>query len=152
MDRTTDHMPIVHLIRHAKAKGRDQWDGGDDAERPLKKSGRRQALQLAEQFADPAPGLIISSPAVRCIETITPLAERFSCSVTVDDLYFEGRRIVLPEIQGVAVICAHGDNIPDLLGRLKLQWYQCAKASTWRLELDDDQKIIDAQYIEPPQT
>ena len=144
-------MPIVHLIRHAKAKGRDEWPG-DDAERPLKKSGRRQAAKIAELFDDAAPARIISSPAIRCVETITPLAERFSCEVTVDDLYFEGRRIVLPAEEGVTVICAHGDNIPDLLGRLKLQWYQCAKASTWRLELDDDQKVVDAQYIEPPQT
>ena len=142
-------MPIVHLIRHAKATGRDDWPG-DDRERPLSPRGYRQAELLAEAYEDPTPGRVLCSPARRCIETVTPLADRFGMTLDVEDWCFEGRRLVLPQDTSTLVLCAHGDNIPDLLGRLQLQWYKCAQASTWRLEFDDAWAVAGSAYIEPP--
>jgi len=142
-------MLIVHYIRHAKACSRDEWDG-DDRLRPLNDKGERQAERLAETFDDAAPDQIISSPAARCVTTVEPLARRFGLDVTVDELCDEGRRLTIPPTPGLVVVCAHGDNIPDLLGRLRLDWYKCAKASTWRLEIDDTGSVTDAQYLEPP--
>lgn len=142
-------MPIVHLIRHAKATSRDEWPG-DDRLRPLSSRGYHQAALLAEAYADPAPEQILCSPALRCVETITPLADRYGLPVSVEDWCFEGHRIVLPKDASTLVLCAHGDNIPDLLGRLKLQWYKCAQASTWRLEFDDEWTVTDSTYLEPP--
>ena len=54
---------------------RSAWDGPDE-QRPLSKAGRRQAAALAKLLGDEPIGRIVSSPYVRCRETVAPLAER----------------------------------------------------------------------------
>ncbi|MFZ9325595.1 MAG: SixA phosphatase family protein, partial [Ilumatobacteraceae bacterium] len=63
----------VYLVRHAKAGSRNDFDG-DDRERPLTNSGRRQAAALATRLAALSPSIIMSSPYRRCVETLEPLA------------------------------------------------------------------------------
>ena len=71
---------IVHLIRHAKAESRSTWTT-DDSLRPLSGKGLRQAAALADQCADLGLGRLLSSPAVRCRQTVEPLAERIGLPV-----------------------------------------------------------------------
>src|SRR4051812_16780515 len=62
------------LVRHARAGARKGWDG-PDIERPLSKKGRRQVDGLVAILKRFEPTHIYSSPYVRCVQTVEPLAE-----------------------------------------------------------------------------
>lgn len=61
------------LVRHGQAGRKSEWNG-DDAVRPLDSKGRRQAQVLAKPLGRFRPSRIISSPYLRCRETVEPLA------------------------------------------------------------------------------
>ena len=61
------------LVRHASAGDRHEWDG-DDRLRPLDKKGRKQAARLLDVLADVTVRRIVSSPYLRCVQTVEPLA------------------------------------------------------------------------------
>src|SRR5207244_302489 len=65
----------VFLVRHAIALGRSDWDG-DDIDRPLTKRGERQAVGLVDLLKDHDIRRACSSPAVRCVHTVVPLATK----------------------------------------------------------------------------
>ena len=118
-------MKAVVLVRHASAGDRKDWPG-DDAERPLDKKGRRQAQALIQELAEYEFGRIVSSPAVRCVQTVEPLAERLGLEVEQRDELMEGARreetlALVDEVRSSgAVLCTHGDVVEELLGaRLK---------------------------------
>jgi|DEB19_MinimDraft_3_1074340.scaffolds.fasta_scaffold15600_2 8-oxo-dGTP pyrophosphatase MutT (NUDIX family)/phosphohistidine phosphatase SixA len=67
-----DTKPLI-LLRHSKAIEREEW-AGEDLDRPLSSLGERQAKKLISNFAPFAIEEIHSSSAVRCYETITPMA------------------------------------------------------------------------------
>ena len=81
----------VFLVRHAKAGDRSTWQGDDDG-RPLTKAGRRQARALVDVFAGRPINRIVSSPAVRCVDTVEPLAEARGLAVEVRNELREGLR------------------------------------------------------------
>ena len=64
--------PLV-LLRHAKAVKREDWDG-DDGDRPLANVGQIQAKRLLSKYLPYGIEVIHSSDAMRCIETIEPIA------------------------------------------------------------------------------
>jgi 8-oxo-dGTP pyrophosphatase MutT (NUDIX family) len=73
-------VPII-LARHASAGYKGEW-AGEDLLRPLDAEGVLDALLLADLLACFAPrARVISSPAVRCTESVRPYAERFGGSV-----------------------------------------------------------------------
>jgi 8-oxo-dGTP pyrophosphatase MutT (NUDIX family)/phosphohistidine phosphatase SixA len=67
-----DTKPLI-LLRHTKAIERQDW-AGEDTDRPLSSIGERQAKRLLTNFLPFAVEEIHSSSAVRCYETITPMA------------------------------------------------------------------------------
>lgn len=145
----------VYLVRHAIALGRSEWSG-DDAERPLTKRGERQAEALVGLLAGVDVRRIRSSPAVRCVHTVVPVARRLGLDVEADDTLFEGsptRKVVhlleqAAAAKGDSVLCSHGDVIPEVLRRLVPgSDLHCAKGSTWRLEWDGEH--VDAVYLPP---
>jgi 8-oxo-dGTP diphosphatase len=106
------------LLRHAAAKERYEWPG-DDWHRPLTKKGRRQAEELATALATDDVRRVVSSPYVRCVQTVEPLAAALGLEVELDDRLAEGAGMAaqaLLEEDGV-VACTHGDVIYDLVGR-----------------------------------
>src|SRR5207302_1713239 len=113
----------VYLLRHADAGERDAWAGPDHL-RPLSESGRQQADQLVDVLGDREIGKVISSPYVRCVETVAPLAERLDLKVEEDDALAEGADIddtvdLIRSMAGTnAVLCSHGDIVPSALERL----------------------------------
>jgi 8-oxo-dGTP diphosphatase len=141
----------ILLLRHATAGHRSQWKG-DDELRPLDKRGRRQAERLVESLAAYAPTRIVSSPYVRCVQTVEPLAAKLELPVEErDELGEEGAgptavRALLVELrEETPVVCTHGDVILDLVG-----WERVAKkGSTWILEPDGD-GFAPAVYLPPP--
>jgi 8-oxo-dGTP diphosphatase len=106
----------VILLRHASAGDRAKWRG-DDRLRPLDKRGRKQAERLRDVLLAHDVTRVLSSPYVRCTETVAPLG----LDIETDDRLAEGASPegtleLLADLDG-AVACTHGDVIEALLGR-----------------------------------
>jgi 8-oxo-(d)GTP phosphatase len=106
------------LVRHASAGDRRDWEG-DDRLRPLDAKGRRQAEELVEQLAAHSPRRVVSSPYVRCVATVEPLAAELGLEVELDERLAEGAGRAAVELlrEDGVVACTHGDVIVDVLGR-----------------------------------
>jgi phosphohistidine phosphatase SixA len=144
---------MILLVRHAKAGSRHHWDG-PDRRRPLSKAGFRQAADLVDLLLPYEPSRVVSSPYLRCIQTVEPLAEKIGAEVTTAAPLAEGASVsALMELitqadQEVSVLCSHGDMIPAALETLGVQWRdRCTKGSTWVLSLAS---VSDARYLPPP--
>lgn len=150
----------IYLVRHAKAGSRAQWEGPDES-RPLSKSGKRQAEALIDRLAAFSIARIASSPAVRCLETVGPLAKQRGLTVEPVDALVEGSDgdDVLDYITAHAdpptVICTHGDVVGDVLTRLvdqglavesETRW---EKGSAWVLDFDGE-SFLYGRYLPPP--
>jgi 8-oxo-dGTP diphosphatase len=155
-------MPLL-LVRHAKAGNRQDW-AGDDRLRPLSAAGARQADELARRLAGYRPRRILSSPYVRCRDTVVPLADQLG--VTVEDMaeLAEGhsrdaaaliRRLAagLDGAGDAVVLCSHGDVIPEVLDHFAVEdgldlgpAPRCAKGSTWVLDVDGG-RLAGACYL-----
>jgi broad specificity phosphatase PhoE/8-oxo-dGTP pyrophosphatase MutT (NUDIX family) len=150
----------IYLVRHAKAGSRAEWTGPDEL-RPLNKGGRRQAEGLVDRLAAFSIGRVISSPHVRCTETVAPLAKHRGLPVETSDAIVEGSDAddALDFLSQCAskptVICSHGDVIGDVLTRLvdqglavesDLRW---EKGSTWVLDYDGE-SFLYGRYLAPP--
>src|SRR3954469_967625 len=66
-------VPLL-LVRHAKAGNRKSWDGVDRL-RPLTDAGWAQGTALLDLLGESRPVRLLSSPYVRCVQTLEPLAE-----------------------------------------------------------------------------
>ncbi len=148
------------VIRHAHAGQRAAWDG-DDSLRPLSARGRDQAEGIADELVDLKPRRIIASNAVRCRQTVEPLAERLGLDIEDDHRIHEGASAadaasLVDELDGTPIaLCSHGDVIPHLLSYLvdcglrperNLVWQ---KASVWVAERDGDDWTV-GRYLGPP--
>ena len=85
------HSDVVILIRHASAGDRETWDGLDRL-RPLDERGLRQAAELVDLLASHELSRLLSSPALRCVQTIGPLAEGRGIQVEIRDELSEERQ------------------------------------------------------------
>mgnify|MGYP000008437693 CR=1 FL=1 len=137
----------IYLVRHAKAGSRKNWDD-DDTQRPLVESGWEQARLLVQKFENVEVTRLISSPYMRCQQTLQPLAEARGLVVEVDERLAENtsRDIVAELLNTVdegTVLCSHGDVIPDVLGLFErhgmklLSWCDTRKGATALLEKAD---------------
>ena len=111
----------LYVVRHGHAGERGHHEG-PDIERPLSERGRRQAEGLLRALADERFVEVWSSPAVRCLQTVEPLAESRKLPVLLDDHLMEGQRpadtirwLVARLGGGSIVASSHGDLIPELL-------------------------------------
>lgn len=155
MNRTTR----VWLIRHAKAGSRSRWDGPDEA-RPLTKVGRRQADGIAAQLGAIGATRILSSPYVRCRQTVEPLGATLGVSIESADPLAEGTplsealRLVEKVSDEPTVLCTHGDVIGELLEHMHRAGVvdsdvRFEKGSTWALDTDAG-SVVRARYLAPP--
>lgn len=71
--------PLV-LVRHGKAMDRKDWTKPDQA-RPLAARGRRQATELVPILDAFGVGVLVSSSARRCVQTLQPYAEAASLEI-----------------------------------------------------------------------
>lgn len=72
----------IAVVRHGHAAPKKEWIGAD-SDRPLTGRGRRQAYDLV-QVLDGEPTRLIASPAVRCHQTLEPLAHHWGRDLEVD--------------------------------------------------------------------
>jgi phosphohistidine phosphatase SixA len=112
----------IFLVRHAKAGSRSTWEG-DDMVRPLTQVGLAQSKIIAERLLTHQPSVLLSSPYVRCVQTLEPLAEISGLKIVIDERLTEESPLekslaVLEDVPDNAVLCSHGDVIPDLVNGL----------------------------------
>lgn len=149
---------LIHMVRHAHAGERSAWTLDDDL-RPLSPCGCGQAERLPAQLGD-RPAAIYSSPALRCIGTVLPLARAHKLPVcTRGDLYEGGGAeemlaALMAEARFPVIACTHGDILADLLGMLiraglTLPPQRIEKGSTWTLAVSAG-AISSARYAPPP--
>lgn len=151
----------AHLIRHADARPRRSWSE-PDAQRPLSDLGAWQATALADLAEDLTPACTIhSSPAVRCTETVAPLARKLGTEVRLDHRLAEGAdpHAVVTWLTDLAeatdvVLCGHGDLLPEVLRLLAGRGMTldgpnaCQKGSVWTCVIDGGPRH--ATYRPPP--
>lgn len=150
----------LFLVRHGTAGSRAEWSG-DDALRPLSARGEHQAAALADAFADRGIERILTSPYLRCRQTVEPLAASLGLKIEDRDELAEGAghrpaRDLCRELAGVnAVLCSHGDVIPAVLdwmvrhGTSLKSAFDCKKGSTWEIEVKAGE-FRKARYLPPP--
>jgi 8-oxo-dGTP diphosphatase len=114
-------MPLL-LVRHGHA-GRRSAFKGDDRTRPLSKRGRLQAAALVPILSGYRPRRIMSSPHLRCRETVQPVADALSLPIESRDELAEGSgleavRLIRELVDGSAVLCTHGDVAAQVLDSL----------------------------------
>jgi phosphohistidine phosphatase SixA len=126
------------LLRHAAAGSKGAWPA-DDLLRPLDAQGLRDAEILAHLLSCYAPRQILSSAAQRCVATAAPYAARAGVAIEIEsaltvspgggeppDVTPPARKLIEELVTGpvAAVACAHGENLPVLLG------WACARLGT----------------------
>jgi len=130
--------PTLYLVRHARAENRERWHG-PDTERPLTRRGLEQARVIAGHLGDLGDlgerrmSRVLSSPAVRCRQTVEPLAAADGLEVVETRWLDEGsepgyaleqlRKLAMrldppSGVGGPVAACTHGDVIWGILEQL----------------------------------
>jgi phosphohistidine phosphatase SixA len=131
----------VLLVRHAKAGDPEEWDAPDDV-RPLTARGEAQAEALVTNLAGFDVVRVLSSPYLRCSQTVAPLAAAYGLTVEPSDDLAEGAGRAGAELvgrvltaDGDTVLCTHGDVLEDVLDSLGITRDGYArKGATWVLD------------------
>jgi len=150
---------MLLLVRHAHAGDKSRWQGPDSL-RPLSPTGQAEAAGLVVRLEDYPIGRILSSPTVRCQQTVQPLAHdrRLPIEPTPALAVETDPAVVLALLKDPrvpdAVLCTHGEVIGQLLVRLAadglavdqpLAW---PKGSTWLLHGANGRLTL-ARYLPP---
>jgi broad specificity phosphatase PhoE len=152
-------MPL-YVVRHAHAGSRSAWLE-DDRLRPLSDKGWLQAKAIAERIAPLGPSVLLTSPYLRCQQTLEPLGEL--CGLTVqhdvrleEESPLERSLAAIEDAPDNAVLCSHGDVIPDFINGLIRRGMDMnnaplalRKASTFVLHHVNG-LFTHAEYWEPP--
>jgi 8-oxo-dGTP diphosphatase len=150
----------IYLVRHAKAADRDEWTETDEL-RPLTKKGRRQAEGLVGLLHGAVVRRIASSPHIRCVQTVRPLALDRQLPLELAEDLAEGtplqRALTFLEQNGdtPAVFCSHGDVVPALVLALAERGMaldgdrEWKKGSIWMLERRGG-AFVRGSYVPPP--
>ncbi|MDT0181175.1 NUDIX domain-containing protein [Microbacterium sp. ARD31] len=121
--------PVV-VLRHGKATPREDWKG-KDAARPLTDRGKRQAKAAVGPLRAFGIRRVVSSDAVRCVDTVAPLAKALGRDIRRTELIsqdaWEGghadvRTVVGKRVRSrkAAVLCSHRPVIPTIMSELAL--------------------------------
>ena len=136
----------LFLIRHAVAGTRTY--NHDDLERQLDEIGIEQAQGIVGLLGDVGITNIYSSRAIRCVQTVEPLAAHLGLEVEEHPALLEGQSATmavhllrqLAQEDVTAAFSSHGDIIPDTIQTLAREGMviqgnrSWAKGSTWQLD------------------
>ncbi|HKF00030.1 MAG TPA: histidine phosphatase family protein [Actinomycetes bacterium] len=150
---------MLLVVRHADAGDKRGWEGPDGL-RPLSPVGRCQAEGLLVRLEDYPVERILCSPAVRCRQTVEPLARNRHLRIepsAVLDVDADAAGVLETFWDGAvadAVLCTHGETIGRLLEQLTTggsvleappHW---PKGSTWLLQRNGRRRVH-ARYLPP---
>jgi len=149
----------VFLVRHADAGDRATWQG-DDRQRPLSQKGRAQVTGLVRLLAGERVGRIVSSPFIRCVQTVEPLGAAENVGVESLPALAEGsdwhEALALAlDARVPMLMCSQGDVIGDFVsnlvarGLVQPEGARAQKASTWVLSVEG-KRVTAAEYLPPP--
>jgi 8-oxo-dGTP diphosphatase len=149
-----------YVVRHAKAGSRGHWTG-DDRLRPLSQKGFKQAAALVS-ILEPFPvTAIFSSPYLRCVQTVDPLALSRRIAVKESSSLAEGHGLAGamqfmgdPKLDH-AVLSTHGDVVWELVEELVNRHvvrpgdggYE--KGATWVVDVENGAPV-QARFIPAP--
>ena len=119
--------PLV-LVRHARSRSRSSWPGPDPI-RPLNARGRERAEALVPILSAYGVTRVVTSPSVRCLDTVQPFASAIKRRVRLksalseegfarqpDQATYHLTRLL--ERGNPALVCSHGPVLPMLLEHL----------------------------------
>lgn len=152
----------LYLVRHASAGTRGQLGHDNDLERALDALGHDQATGLISLLGENGVTQVYSSAATRCVQTVAPLAVHLGVEVVVEPSLLEGQSATmalhllrtLAQSNTTAVLCSHGDIIPDAIqtlareGMIIVGQRAWAKGSTWELRTRGGD-ITEAEFLGP---
>jgi phosphohistidine phosphatase len=141
-------MKMLHLVRHAKSS----WDEPAlaDHERPLAARGQRDLGVMSRHLArqHPAPDLLLSSSALRALQTAEGLAAAWrlpACDIVVQaSIYEASQATLLSLLQGLpaharsAVLVGHNPGLSDLAHHLRADISHLPTCAVLSLELAID--------------
>ncbi|NND02335.1 MAG: NUDIX hydrolase [Acidimicrobiia bacterium] len=149
-----------YLVRHADAGNKKKWRKADVV-RPISKKGQEQVESLTTRLVRTPVTNVISSPSLRCEQTVAPLAARLGLHVeTAGALRRESTpekltRLIRKSPGRRTVLCSHGETIGPFIERLAedpkvdlrgpMEW---PKGSVWVLTTRR-KRVIKARYIPP---
>jgi len=151
----------IYLVRHARAGERRSWSE-DDELRPLSLRGHAQARRLLDALCDAKFERVISSPYVRCMETVVPIAAARHLAIEPSEALAEGAplrealALVHKHASHGALLCTHGDVMPMLLDHFAKHGVDIGdaprwpKGCTWVLKTDATNEVRAAKYLPPP--
>lgn len=147
------------LLRHAHAGDKAHWHQ-DDALRPLNAWGLAQAASLVGSLAEDDISVVWSSPAVRCGQTVEPLAAERGVRVQEHLLLAKDAPEhalldwVLANLSAPWVLCTHGEVFQVLLNAVRSSGLTTAlateteKGAAWRVKRCDNGDT-DMHYVPP---
>jgi 8-oxo-dGTP diphosphatase len=123
--------PVI-VLRHAKATPRADWHVEkivDDGNRPLLPEGKKQAKEIIPLLRAFGPKRIISSPWVRCFNTVQPYAKKFNLPIIERSQLSElgnkkgpkrTRNVINDVVEDgkAAIVCSHRPALPSILATL----------------------------------
>lgn len=130
-------MGKLYVVRHADAGHRGTPEHPDEG-RALTERGRRQADGLRDQLDELGITRLVASPFVRCVQTLVPLADVLGIVVELDERLAEGTGAagalaLARELRDTsAVLCSHGDVIPETLDALVRRGMHVKTLPDWR--------------------
>ncbi|CAG7623163.1 SixA phosphatase family protein [Rhodococcus opacus] len=148
------------LVRHAHAGKKQRWRG-PDADRPLSTLGHRQARGLVAALSGIEVRALRSSPALRCRQTLMPLAAARGLRIDNHPLLAIGAPtnelfalLSAPDVDG-AVFCTHREVLDALAEFARAQGSTCvpraattAKGGAWVVDRTADPAET-LRYIAP---
>ncbi|HKY59187.1 MAG TPA: phosphoglycerate mutase family protein, partial [Aeromicrobium sp.] len=118
----------VIVLRHAQARTRNGWKA-DDLERPLTKPGESQARKLAPLLQAYGVRGVLTSPAIRCAQTVDTYARSVKALMEVDDRLAEDTKpraversiATVLDRKGPIVVCSHRPTLPWIFASLRVE-------------------------------
>lgn len=123
-----DTWPLL-VVRHAKAQSRSDFRGSNDQRRPLDARGRVRARDLVGLLTAYGVSRVITSPSVRCVDTVQPYVAATKATLVVKEGLSEEEFDVAPEkavrhLEAAVrrgeptALCSHGPVLPALVDTL----------------------------------
>lgn len=160
------------LLRHGKAKPRDEWKQGESS-RPLLPEGTAQAKALPKLIKAFGARRVFTSPWARCLNTVAPYATDLKVKLSSSPELTEAANAKAPEqtlallseiihLHKSAVVCTHRPVLPTLVDALELHADSKQKPklhlasilkpghlAVVHLSMDGNRKIVDVEYHSP---
>jgi 8-oxo-dGTP diphosphatase len=126
----------LYVIRCATAVPRRRWHGLDQ-DRALSAVGRAQADAISDWLGATPIAHVLSSPYLRCVETVAPLAHRRDLEVEQLSSLAPNHdvQLILAWLRALpdhSVLCSHGAVIARVMEILTRQGVDLDGPSTWR--------------------